>query len=438
MRFLIGALSGQKMDDRRGRCRRTWFAEAARFGHDAMFLIGGAQSLERRGDELHMPCPDTYPELPQKTKWLCRWAITQPGWDYIFKCDDDTLVIMDRLSRVDLAGVDYLGRSLGNYASGGAGYFLSRKAAGIVAEKLTALTGSEDLLVGQVLRENGIILKDDSRFVPWTKKDQPPTRFNDRVTGHAFSGEEFEAAWAGTRLHPIRIVMPTSNRYVKAAAASLTLLRRYWPSHPPVDVLHFETAPEAQNGEMRFGMGKQAEVSWTQALARYLLEVNHDDLVVLMLDDYGLSRQVDAGKFYVAMDWMLANPTAACLHLTWQPPDPKKPTPDARIEELPAWQYSVNTQAAIWRRSVLLDVCQNHLKATAEAFELDGSRWFNSQRYPAWKTYQWAMKRPENASGFVDSVDKGEWVLPYNNLMRRGTPDPRHAGFCEAERITLA
>ena len=63
------------------------------------------------------------------------------------------------------------------YASGGAGYFLSRKAAAIVAERLASYpTGAEDLLVGRVLKDAGIELSIDPRFVPFGSPDAAPAR----------------------------------------------------------------------------------------------------------------------------------------------------------------------------------------------------------------------------------------------------------------------
>jgi hypothetical protein len=76
------------------------------------------------------------------------------------------------------------------YASGGAGYFLSRKAAAIVAERLASYpTGAEDLLVGRVLHSAGIEFSIDPRFVPFGSPDHRPRADNDLITLHAASEE---------------------------------------------------------------------------------------------------------------------------------------------------------------------------------------------------------------------------------------------------------
>jgi hypothetical protein len=206
-RIIVGALSGLLYEDRRLRCRRTWFLDARRAGLLPVFLLGAHGEVAQPcllDDRLLLPCPDAYDTLPQRTRWFCRWALAQTEWEYLFKCDDDTYVAMDRLAAYDQAGRDYIGAewSAGvNYGSGGAGYFLSRKAAEIVAERLTMETGPEDLLVGQVLHEAGISLSVEPRFVPFSHGGRRPRAHNDLITGHAFSAELFLESHAETGNH---------------------------------------------------------------------------------------------------------------------------------------------------------------------------------------------------------------------------------------------
>ena len=197
-RILIGALSGWKYRERRARCLATWMADGDSMGVRSVFLLGcptEAAAEEIGCHHLALPCPDDYASLPQRTRLFCHWA-TGAGsreqgaknWDYLFKCDDDTYVSIPRLLTYDLAGRDYVGaewRPGVAYGSGGAGYFLSRKAAAIVADRLTMPTGAEDLLVGHVLRAAGIPLSIEPRFVPFGSADRRPARTNDLITCHA-------------------------------------------------------------------------------------------------------------------------------------------------------------------------------------------------------------------------------------------------------------
>jgi hypothetical protein len=202
-RILIGALSGWKYPDRRQRCATTWFPRAHKFGCDAVFLVGipGIPAPERDCNFLLLPCPDAYDNLPQRTLWFCRWALMQQDWDYLFKCDDDTYVCAERLASYDTQGRAYIGAEWEpgvGYGSGGAGYFMSRQAAAIVAERLTMLTGSEDLLVGQVLREAGVPFSIEPRLVPYGSDAKRPKADNDLLTLHGVGADLFLASHSET------------------------------------------------------------------------------------------------------------------------------------------------------------------------------------------------------------------------------------------------
>jgi hypothetical protein len=222
MRILIGALSAWKYPERRRLCESTWMRDADALGVPSVFLLGcpTATTPEQIGPHaLVLPCPDDYASLPQRTMWFCRAALQEwemgrgcewetskiapsltlpvppsaPPWGYLFKCDDDTYISLPRLLAIDPAGRDYIGaewRPGVGYASGGAGYFLSRRAASIVAERLESYpTGAEDLLVGRILAAAGIEISIDPRLVPFGSSDRRPRADNDLITAHAMSEE---------------------------------------------------------------------------------------------------------------------------------------------------------------------------------------------------------------------------------------------------------
>jgi hypothetical protein len=81
------------------------------------------------------------------------------------KCDDDTYVHSSNFAEFEPDAHDYIGcRAGGSYASGG--YFLSRRAAELVAEAELDRT-AEDRAVGNLLIRHGIELRDDGRFNGW-------------------------------------------------------------------------------------------------------------------------------------------------------------------------------------------------------------------------------------------------------------------------------
>jgi hypothetical protein len=121
----------------------------------------------------------------------------------LLKCDDDTYVSIPRLLAYDQQGRDYIGAEWKpgvGYGSGGAGYFLSRRAAEVVAQGLTQATGAEDLLVGQVLRSAGIEMSIEPRLVPFGSMEHRPRRDNDLITLHGVEADAFLAAHAETGL----------------------------------------------------------------------------------------------------------------------------------------------------------------------------------------------------------------------------------------------
>ena len=148
---------------------RTWGKDIPE-GTDLRFFTGSCWMFSAAPEEVTLQVPDDYMSLPYKTKAICDWSV-QHGYDYAFLCDTDTFLIPSRLLESDFAGYDYAGRfgampkigttfnykdACGIYpnchpwASGGVGYFLSKKAAELVAQ-VKPHVWAEDMFVGQVL-----------------------------------------------------------------------------------------------------------------------------------------------------------------------------------------------------------------------------------------------------------------------------------------------
>ena len=170
MRLVIGVKSCQR-DRLAGfhkAIRETWGKDS---GSALRFFVGGEPVNEF--DEIALDCPDGYWELPYKTKAILQWFLTS-GYDHIFLCDCDTYVLPSTFTlgheQVDYAGKISLwprGATVGTtftyndgrgniitdcapWASGGYGYFLSRKAAEAIVKENPS-HWAEDLWVGQVL-----------------------------------------------------------------------------------------------------------------------------------------------------------------------------------------------------------------------------------------------------------------------------------------------
>jgi hypothetical protein len=138
--------------------RETWGSKLPP-GVDLRFFYGLREGVPHvtSADEVQLTCGDLYEHLPQKTIDICFWALCH-DYDYMLKVDDDTYVWVDRvLKELDIP-FDYAGYMGGAkmYASGGPGYWLSRKAMACIAANATPHTWAEDVIVGETLRRFGI------------------------------------------------------------------------------------------------------------------------------------------------------------------------------------------------------------------------------------------------------------------------------------------
>lgn len=454
-RILIGALTGRNHGRRRDACRASWFADVRRYDNlDAVFLVGGGDAIKqptRIDDLLMLPCPDEYDTLPQRTNWFCRWALARDDWDYLFKCDDDTFVAVDRLANFQPAG-EYVGAEWQDgvrYGSGGAGYLISRRCVELVAEHMhdqpgpeeksgfppfpNAL-GSEDLIVGDVLTRYGIKLVIDRRFIPYHDQAEPPAEWNDTITTHGLPPDHFASLHAGvSTAWPFRIAIPTCDKYAKSVLpCSVELLRRAWPGCPEIDLIHYDDSPPELPGCRRFWCGPSA-TAWTDGLSNYLADFNRDALVLLMLDDYAACGPVKQDRIRAAARAMLHDTSLAVCYLTWH--QTTAIDNDGIISRQAPWAYTVNTQAAIWRRDVLLTTLRACGRTSIEQFELAGSRWFNESKGVLGGACRVPCQDPPEFSHCLDETDKTDWALPYHNLMRRGGADPRWRNWCRQNGV---
>lgn len=139
--------------------RETWLNDVLPFYKhvDYKLFYGQGASRDPLVDEVFLDVPDDYGSLPQKTIAMCRYAM-EHDYDFLFKPDDDTYVWVDRLVHELLSNrfMDYGGFTHAHVAGGGPGYWLSRRAFTIVAEKANLENWAEDVTVSKTLHHNGI------------------------------------------------------------------------------------------------------------------------------------------------------------------------------------------------------------------------------------------------------------------------------------------
>lgn len=201
--------------------RDTWLPELARHGIDYKFFFGVGQKAPQLEDSVILPeVPDDYGHLTYKTRESLAWAMDH-GYDGVFRCFPDTYVHVDRLMASDFRLYDYYGdfrreeggrtdggsgefrptlQQAQNYASGGAGYWLNRKAIeflihapilGVWRDDLTPYV--EDLWVGNILGKCGEKLAyfDDARFCNKGSRMWPEPK-NDVITAHMSCPEAYD------------------------------------------------------------------------------------------------------------------------------------------------------------------------------------------------------------------------------------------------------
>jgi hypothetical protein len=195
---LISILSCHRYNERRNAQRETWLNEMPL---DYRFFLGRVPEQLEHGprptaDQVFLDVSDDYGSLPFKTLAMLAWAYAR-GYEYVFKCDDDTYCRTDRLlasgfENHDYSGFQkmspYFGKPGVDFAQGGAGYWLSRRAIAIVLQEeetkrpKNLCGGPEDINVARILKDAHVPLFDDQRYRPGVEFCPRPD--NDSITAH--------------------------------------------------------------------------------------------------------------------------------------------------------------------------------------------------------------------------------------------------------------
>ena len=198
---IIGIFTCPKYQDREQAVRETWFQDIPE-GSIAFFVVSDeGREARLEGDILYLDCPEGYEFLPVKTWHFIKYCLEHFDFEYIFKADDDSYVNLPVFGEFRKSG-DYIGRFTGgsnelmartwhygkftdrslekpysgkyikDWAAGGDGYFLNRKAATIFVQNAVniveselldhAYCGWEDKMVGDVLSADPSIIEQNA------------------------------------------------------------------------------------------------------------------------------------------------------------------------------------------------------------------------------------------------------------------------------------
>lgn len=168
MKVLVAILSCHSLRHLEQTLRETWLKDLPT-DVDYKFFLGSRGGVHDSSfkpyapDEVALSVDDSMQGLTKKLRLVATWAVCH-GYDFMFKCDLDTLVRPRLLMSSGFERYDYTGGQNGFFASGGAGYCLSRKAMMLVAEDQRDQKQEEDVHTAQAVLDKGLVLHADPRF----------------------------------------------------------------------------------------------------------------------------------------------------------------------------------------------------------------------------------------------------------------------------------
>ena len=193
-KILVGICSCSRYPEKRQAVRETWLSKKAR-NVEYQFFIGGERGNLDESDTVVLSIDDSYDGLPEKVIAYFAHALATSDFEWLFKCDDDTYLVMDRLHDLVTVQGEMIGdetlRNRGS-PSGGAGYLLSRRIVEkLVNDRSLSARGAEDIIVGEAAVRHGAIPVWTSRL-RWNAKPYP-RRDNNFITAHWCSPERLHA-----------------------------------------------------------------------------------------------------------------------------------------------------------------------------------------------------------------------------------------------------
>lgn len=214
MKILVAVTNCWMYRSRQEVIRATWL-QSKPAEVDVKFFLGrppaGLDITKQpplRPDEVLVDVDDGYTGLPAKTREMCRYMRAN-DYSWMHKTDDDVYTRLERLVSSDFAQLGhYVGRKRGPsgnwpapYASGFA-YWLSPKAAGIVADAKLTDDPAEDRWVGNTLMQAGIHCMPDYRYVVTSStRNALSNNEGPRKGNTVISACEFETDKEMTRMH---------------------------------------------------------------------------------------------------------------------------------------------------------------------------------------------------------------------------------------------
>ncbi len=216
-------------------------------------------------------------------------------------------------------------------------------------------------------------------------------------------------------MNDVALLITVYPPYAGFLPETLAALERYWPEHPALVV-----GPSAIHA----------------FAARILADLRTiaTEFVVVMHEDLRICGPVRHREFLRCLEVMRADRSLVSCSLTWEPSDigrnhfPKTPYgDDPRFQVISSeWEYAVNFQARIWRRTALRRILERLPPQTSNRNLEPLASAILRLLFPNRRVITYAIPDPERPSLFVDCTDKSAWIVPFDNLVHAGRQNPTY------------
>ncbi len=167
----------------------------------------------------------------------------------------------------------------------------------------------------------------------------------------------------------------------------------------------------------------------------HALQLMPEDLVLYVQEDYFLTRDLDTAALREAVKVMVEHPEVDCVHLNVASNRYHKPAIFENWKRVSRWnRYFVSCQAAIWRKSTLLELLRRH--ENAWQFE----RWGTCRaRALRCHFYTAATGGYSPVEYFCTGIVQGKWLHPVEELFEQAgiEMDFSRRGFWSERRGVL-
>lgn len=229
------------------------------------------------------------------------------------------------------------------------------------------------------------------------------------------------------------LLIPTCDTHTRVCEITAALLDRYWPEHPPVHVLHYESWPRIAGATLHH-MGRQSDSPWLATLTRFL-RGRSEDIFLLLLDDYAMCGPPRRELISAAAELFRSDLRVGLFPLCWYPASSRQPRAGwpgiATLGRCP-----ILLQAAFWRREWFLELAKG-TDGNTSPWGFESAATQRAKQVPR-EICAAEIPDPAYVGGhLIDGFEKRDWPLPYHNLMHAGTPDERHDEFLRREGFAV-